>query len=188
MQKFALLLLLTVLLISCKEANKPVSFINSSDSATTAALPVKDSVAKPLPVKPKKLGDYMSGDYYSMWSAKQSDSPHYWVRLNFEKEFVSYQFHGQCIYTFFTNYYHTKTDKIELLWTYKTDCISPLDFLKSSHGVKKFPKHGDAFCEYTLVNDSVISVKYNFPEWVKAVNKFEKDSIFPNYLYLNLED
>lgn len=95
-----------------------------------------------------------------------------------------YQFHGQCYYWFFTNYYYTKTDKIELLWTYKSDCLLDMKFLQSSNGIKKYPKNGEIFCEYTLINDSIIKVKYKFPEWVNKINETEKDSIFPSYLYL----
>jgi len=59
-----------------------------------------------------------------------------------------------------------------------------MDFLRKSHGVKKFPKAGDVFCEYSLFNDTVIVVKYHFPEWTEKINTMENDSIFPKYLYL----
>lgn len=57
-------------------------------------------------------------------------------------------------------------------------------FLQKSNGIKNFPKAGDAFCEYSLVNDTVISVKYHFTEWTEKINELENDSIFPKYLYL----
>ena len=134
--------------------------------------------------KPKRIGDYISNEKDFIWSAKQSDIASYWVRITFQKKFASYQFHGQCYYSFFTNHYHTKADKIELLWTYKTDCLLDMKFFKNSNGIKKYPKNGDSFCEYTLVNDSVLKVKYNFTEWTEKINEIEKDSIFPKYLYL----
>ena len=59
-----------------------------------------------------------------------------------------------------------------------------MDFLEHSNGIKKYPKVGDAFCEYTLENDSVMRVKYNFPEWTDKINQMEQDSIFPKYFYL----
>lgn len=142
------------------------------------------SIEKVIEKKPKRIGDYMSDEKDFIWAAKQSDTARYWVRLTFQKEFAVYQFHGQCYYWFFTNHYNTKNDKIELLWTYKTDCLLDMEFLKNSNGVKKYPKNGDSFCEYTLVNDSIIKVKYNFPEWAEKINKIEKDSIFPKYLNL----
>lgn len=74
---------------------------------------------------------------------------------------------------------------VELIWSYKTDCISDLKFLNNQNGVKNYPKYGDAFCEYKLINDSIIEVKYNFPEWVEQVNKTEKNSVFPKFLYYN---
>ncbi|OYQ37011.1 hypothetical protein CHU92_08940 [Flavobacterium cyanobacteriorum] len=165
---------ITLLLFGCNNSNRK---------------PPSESVsAKPSPeanvvVKHKKFEDFMSKSPYMFWAAKQVDSTSYWVRLEFEDEFVVYQFHGQCLYYFFTNY-HTGTDKVELLWSYKTDCLLDMDVLKQNNGVKEFPKHGDVFCEYTLVSDSMIKVDYKFPEWVKAVNKTEHDSIFPTYFYL----
>ena len=146
----------------------------------TKLVPSENSVEP----KSKRIGDYMSDDKDYFWVAKQNEEASYWVRLVFQKEFAVYQFHGQCIYSFFTNHYHTKADKIELLWTYKTDCLLDMNFLKNSNGIKKYPKNGDSFCEYSLVNDSIIKVKYNFPEWTKKVNEIAKDSIFPQYLYL----
>jgi hypothetical protein len=160
--------------IGCKKENH----VENSKLKVKESLPEKKAKQTP-----KVIGDYMSDKWDFVWSAKQSDT-RYWVRVIFQKEFAVYQFHGQCLYWFFTNHYHTKTDKIELLWAYKTDCLLDMKFLRNSNGIKEYPKNGDSFCEYTLVNDSVIKVNYKFPEWVKKINETEKDSIFPNYLYL----
>ena len=138
--------------------------------------------------KPKKIGDYISDTTKFYWYTKQNDSSNYWIRLVFQKEFAVYQFHGQCIYWFFANHYYTETDKIDLLWSYKTDCLLNLDFLKKSNGVKTYPKFGDVFCEYNLVNDSVITVKYNFPDWTDKINQMENDSLFPKYFYLQQDE
>lgn len=132
----------------------------------------------------KRIGDYMSDNKDYNWYAKITDSISEYPRLIFQKEFAIYQFHGQCYYWLFTNHYYTGADKIELLWTYKKDCLFEPKSLQSSNGIRKYPKIGDSFCEYTLVNDSVMKVEYKFPEWVKKVNKSERDSIFPQYLYL----
>ena len=169
--KIIAVLLLIVFSVSCKKENseeKPKNILKKSLSKKT----------------PKKIGDYMSDNRDYVWSSKQSDSASYWVKVVFQKESAIYQFHGQCVYWFFTNYYYTKADKIELLWNYKTDCVLDMNFLRSSNGVKIYPKYGDSFCEYTLVNDTVMKVDYKFPEWVKKINETERDSIFPHYLYL----
>ena len=44
------------------------------------------------------------------------------------------------------------------------------------------------FCEYNLVNDSVIEVKYNFPDWTDKINQMENDSLFPKYFYLQQDE
>lgn len=172
MKKIIYIFFLIFLTIACKKDNS-IKIIPKT---------IKNHLVKEHTIK--RIGDYMSDDKSFFWVAKQSDSASYWVRLVFQKEFVVYQFHGQCIYYFFTNHYHTGADKIELLWSYKTDCILDMDFLRQSNGIRRFPKPGDPFCEYELVNDSLIHVKYNFPEWTKEINKINKDSIFPNYLHL----
>ena len=100
----------------------------------------------------------------------------------FEKDFVIHLYHGQCAYCYFT--YRTGEKTFYQIWSYKTDCINNMDFLEKSNGIKKFPKHGDLFCEYKLINDSTIRIKYNFPEWTKKVNEIAKDSLFPKFLYL----
>lgn len=164
-----------------QERNKTVS-----ENAKEKVVQQKTSKSTDYKTNPKRIGDYMSNTTDFFWCSKQSDSANYLIRIVFQKEFAVYHFHGQCIYWFFTNHYFTEADKIELLWSYKTDCLLTMDFLRKSHGVKKFPKAGDAFCEYSLLNDTVIVVKYNFPEWTAKINKMENDSIFPKYLYLKI--
>ena len=100
------------------------------------------------------------------------------TELTFQEEFIIYWYHGQCLYWYFTNNYK---DSIDLLWSYKTDCLLDMEMLETSHGIKKYPKHGDTFSSYALINDTTIKVTYHFPEWTKKVNQIAKDSIFPNY-------
>ncbi|MDR2914514.1 MAG: hypothetical protein LBV74_06750 [Tannerella sp.] len=183
----AIYLLILITTVSCKNRNPEYSTTNENSSKEKD----EKQEIKELPDKKseqKKIGDYMSDTTDYFWSAKQSDTASYWVRIVFQKEFAVYQFHGQCLYWFFTNHYYTGIDKIELLWSYKTDCLLDMDFLRKSNGIKKYPKMGDVFCEYKLINDTVIEVKYNFPEWIERINKMEKDSIFPEYLYLDNKD
>lgn len=152
----------------------------------------KEAVEKPISEKPlpKKIGDYMSDEKDIVWTAKHSDTSPYLCEIVFQEDFAVYRYHGQCIYWYFTNHYHTDADKIELLWSYKSDRVPGfnMDFIEKSNGIKKYPKHGDSFCDYTLINDSVIKADYHFPEWVKKVNEIAKDSIFPAYWYLKKED
>lgn len=174
------------LFLGCKSGNKQQNILDTT--RTNGSKPLKtDSTIKPLALK-KRIGDFMSDTTDYIWSSKQSDSRRYWVRLVFQEEFAVYQFHGQCIYWFFTNHYKTGADKIELLWSYKTDCVLDMKFLRGSKSDKNYPKPGDAFCTYRLVNDSTMQVEYNFPEWAKKINNMEKDSIFPTYLYLEKRD
>ena len=175
MNKVIYFIFLLFVLSSCKKEN-----CNTKKEPKVAVEKVAEKKIKTR----KRIGDYMSDNEDYNWYAKITDSISDYPRLIFQKEFAVYQFHGQCYYSLFTNHYYTGTDKIELLWTYKKDCLFEPKSLQSSNGIKKHPKIGDAFCEYTLVNDSVIKVKYNFPEWVKKVNRNERDSIFPQYFYL----
>nr|WP_315238765.1 hypothetical protein [uncultured Flavobacterium sp.] len=178
------LLVISFLVLSCKNEN---SSKISNPKKVQRTIEKKEIIHK-LDKNPKRVGDYMSDIKDYSWIAKHNAPNSYYPRLVFQKEFAIYQFHGQCYYWFFTNHYYTGADKIELLWTYKKDCLYQPKSLQNSNGIKKYPKNGDAFCEYSLVNDSVIKVKYNFPEWVNKVNKIEKDSIFPMYLYLEKQD
>lgn len=166
---------LIITCLSCKESkhagNHKTEIKKVSDTVTIKA--------------PKKIGFYIAEDKAdSVWTAKQNASESFYPKIIFHKEFAQYQFHSQCFYWFFTNYYYTGTDKIELFWTYKKDFAYDIESLEKTNGIKNHPRYGDDFCEYRLVNDSVIKVKYNFPEWVKKVNEIEKDSIFPQYFYL----
>ncbi|GEM_PF-2424178 len=177
-RKLVILILAIITITGCGNNNQNINR-TASENAKEKEVQQNTSKSKDNKTNPKRIGDYMSDTTNFFWCAKQSDTASYWIQIVFQKEFAVYQFHGQCIYWFFTNHYYTKADKIELLWSYKTDCLCLLtmDFLRKSNGVKKFPKAGDAFCEYSLLNDTVIVVKYNFPEWTEKINKMEKDSI-----------
>lgn len=169
-----LLTLLILLFFSCK----------NTDDYKNQNLNKYGKVTKENAVKSKKIGDFMSDTEDFVWFVKQEGSSGSDVKIVFQKEFAVYQFNRQCLYYFFTNHYYTGTDKIELLWSYKIDCLREKNLFNFLDTKNEPPKTGDKFCEYKLVNDSVIHVKYNFSEWVKEVNSINRDSIFPNYLYL----
>jgi len=183
MNKIVLIVFSLFVLISCKKDENHLKSNSKKDVNGTEAKVSEKKIGTP-----KRIGEYISDEKDFFWTPQQSDSSSYWVRVVFENEFAVYQFHGQFIYWFFTNHYYTGTDKIELLWSYKTDCLLDMKFLSNSNGVKKYPKYGDSFCEYSLLNDSVIKVNYKFPEWVKKINETEQDSIFPQFLYLQGKD
>lgn len=174
MYKKILLTLLLLLFFSCKnkDDNKKLDF------------KTKEEAINKSDIKSKKIGDFMSDTEDFTWFVKQEDSVDCDVKIVFQKEFAVYQFNRQCLYYFFTNHYYTGTDKIELIWSYKIDCLPEKNIFNVSDTKNAPPKTGDKFCEYVLVNDSVIRVKYNFSGWAKEINNINKDSIFPNYLYL----
>jgi hypothetical protein len=177
-----LALLFFLVIIACQDAT-PLQKRQKEVKNSSAKEANKNKAGKNK--TPKVLGDFINCNEDAFWIDKQQgDASNYLIGLTFKEDYLIYRFHGQCYYWYFTNYYHTGTDKIELLWSYKTDCLLNMEFLEKTNGVKKFPRVGDSFCEYALVNDSVINVKYNFPEWVKEVNKIAEDTIFPNRLYL----
>jgi len=158
--------------------------VQLSSNITESNVKIDNQEKTEIKLITKNIEDYISDSKDNYWDAKHTEFGTYWVRIIFQKEFVIYQFHGQCIYWFFTYHFSSDADKIQLLWSYKTDCLLNMDFLNKSNGVKEHPKFGEPFCEYKLKNDSVIEVKYYFPEWTDKINQMEKDSIFPKYFYL----
>ncbi len=138
-----------------------------------------------LPEK-KTLRDYISDDHFIHWAPIHSDAASYLCEITLHDKTVLYWYHGQCGYDYFTDL--TSDTTIEVLWSYRADCILNMDFLEQSNGAKKYPKPRDNFATLTLVNDTTLKVSYNFPEWIKKVNQTAKDSIFPTYYYLNKDN
>jgi len=139
-------------------------------------------ITKSKPAKKKTIRDYISDDQFIHWAPNHPDTTNYMCEITLHEITALYWYHGQCAYYYFT--YLTSDTTIEVLWSYRTDCISNMDFLEKSNSIKKYPKRGDTFATLTLVNDTTLNVKYNFPEWCKKVNEITKDSLFPNYYYL----
>lgn len=130
----------------------------------------------------KTIRDYCSNDQFIHWSPNHPDTTNYMCEITLHEITALYWYQGQCAYDYFT--YLTSDTTIEVLWSYRMDCILNMDFLEKSNGIKKYPKHGDTFATMTLMNDTTLKVKYNFPEWVIKVNAITKDSLFPTYYYL----
>lgn len=128
------------------------------------------------------LRDYqMTQDYY-YWDADISDTANYMCSIRFRKEYLEYWFHGQCVLTFFT---HTHGDnEVEMLWSYKEDCLIDLPFnIPPIHGISS-PKPFSAFAKYSLVAPDKIKVDYIYDKWVEQVNMITGDSIFPMNFFL----
>jgi hypothetical protein len=132
--------------------------------------------------KKKKIRNYISDDKFIHWAPNHSNTTNYMCEITLHEITALYWYHGQCGYDYFT--YITSDTTIDVLWSYRTDCILNMDFLEKSNGIKKYPKRGDTFATLTLVNDSTLTVKYNYPDWIKKVNQIAKDSLFPIYYYL----
>ena len=132
--------------------------------------------------KRKTFHDFASDDQFIRWAPNHADTTGYLCELTLHRITALYWYHGQCAYDYFT--YITSDTTLEVLWSYRRDCILNMDFLEKSHGLKSFPKHGDTFATFSLSNDSTINVNYRFPSWIKRVNLIAKDSLFPTTYYL----
>ncbi|MDH7462156.1 hypothetical protein QEG73_12735 [Chitinophagaceae bacterium 26-R-25] len=132
--------------------------------------------------KKKTIQDFVSDDKFIHWAPHHPDTTSYMCDISLQKITVLYWYHGQCGYDYFS--YLTSDTTIDVLWSYRADCILNMDFLEKSNGVKKYPKRGDDFATLTLVNDTTLRVTYNFPEGTKKVNEIVKDSLFPTNYYL----
>ncbi len=139
-------------------------------------------ITKPKTAKKKTFRDYISDNQFIHWAPNHPDTTGYMCEITLHKITALYWYNGQCGYDYFT--YSTSDTTIDVLWSYRSDCILNMDFLEKSNGVRRYPKRGDNFATLTLANDTTIKVKYNFPEWTKKVNEIAKDSLFPTYYYL----
>ncbi|WP_020535465.1 hypothetical protein [Lewinella cohaerens] len=176
----ALIVLTLVLGHSCEDNNgtkiegqeKSVN----QDKELLSKKQIPDSTAK------MTLRDYQTTQDYYYWNADISDTANYMCSIRFRKEYLEYWFHGQCVLTFFT--YLKENDEVEMLWSYKEDCIIDLPFdIRPIHGVPS-PKPFSAFAKYSLVAPDKIKVDYIYDSWVKQVNRITGDSIFPVNFFL----
>jgi hypothetical protein len=168
-------------LISCENNNKSIKIDNNYQDSLLILKNDKIQKQNKI-VKNKSLSNYVSNSENYHWCANHEIGTQYMCQITFHDEYAIYWYHGQCQYYYFTNY--IDDNKIELEWTYKSDCILDMSVIGKSNGLKKYPHQGDSFAIYTLINDTVIRVKYFFPDWTKKVNEIMKDSVYPTYLYL----
>lgn len=133
------------------------------------------------PAKVLSVSDFMSDLHNFDWDARKAGSSAHSIRLTLHKDSVTYQYQPRCVY-----YYpiHKVGRVADIFWDYKTDCSADISFLKKSHDIKPYPKKGDLFATYAVVNDSTIKAKYYFDRWVGKINEIAGDSLFPTYLYL----
>gem|GEM_PF-3638802 len=166
-------ILVAILAIGCQNAeNRPAPSPQISPRHDSASL------QQPAPLRS------IENIRKHTWAPRHADTAAYLCELRFHDEYAVNSFHGQCVYYFFT-YPASEGGKeqIELLWTYKSDCVLDMDFLQQAHGLRSYPRNGDRFATYEAENDSMIRVRYDFPEWVAKVNAHAKDSLFPQWLY-----
>jgi hypothetical protein len=102
--------------------------------------------------------------------------------MRLRDDFVTFSFHGQCDYDFFTNY--TSDSTIDLLWSFRSDCVSDMPSITSPTSRIMQPKTGEVFATLTLSDDSTIQATYYFPELVDQVNKAAGDSLFGRTYHL----
>lgn len=163
---------------SITEDTQQVDSLKMNHILLDDSLKIKESKT----TKKKTIHDYISDSQFIHWTPNHSDKTGFMCEITLHKKTALYWYHGQCGYDYFT--YSTSDTTIDVLWSYRPDCILSMDFLEKSNGIKKYPKRGDNFATLTLVNDTTLKVKYNFPEWTKKVNEITKDSLFPIYYYL----
>lgn len=139
-------------------------------------------------VNPKKktLRDYCSNDSFLHWAPKHANTTNYMCEITLHETTALYWYHGQCAYDYFT--YVISDSSLQVLWSYRKDCVLNMDFLDKSNDIKKYPKHGEVFATMKLINDSTLNVKYNFPDWTKKINLIAKDSLFPAFYYLRKDN
>lgn len=100
------------------------------------------------------------------------------------EESVTYWFYGQCTYEFLS---YPSAQSVDVVWSYRSDCLLDMGFLSQSNGVAKYPKTSEVFATLTRQDDNTLIATYQYPEWVKKVNEIAKDSIFPTQYFLKEE-
>lgn len=166
--------------LCCLGCNSPEKHTSKN---TTLVPPIKQDSLQQASVKPvaKSIDDL---PIYT-WGPHHPDTTSYLCEMKFEDEYAMVFFHAQCIYFFFTSTTHAKDyQQVQLIWTYKSDCLLNMSFLERSNDVKQYPRYGNRFATYKLINDTTLWVEYMFPEWVQKVNQIARDSLFPQRLYL----
>jgi hypothetical protein len=151
-----------------------------SDNSKNTAL--KNNILKYIP-------DDIS--YYS-WRPKQNQSSTHLIELTLKNgpKYVTTYKYGSCKH--FYSIKLTNDSTVELIWDFQENSENcPADTIafgflynEKSVGINEYPKQGETFSTYTLINDTTLRVMYSFPEWIKKINVITKDSIFPTYLYL----
>ena len=165
--KIIIILAAILIFVSCSD-DKPTILATELKDTSTSTIE-KSSI----PTNIDKNGIAVG----SRWTAA-ADTSKYMIDITFHDQYLLYWYHGQCQYYYFT---YNFRDSIELLWTFKTDCKLNMNMLEKSFGLKNYPKNGDAFSSYKLVNDSIIKVNYYFSEWTTKINQVAEDSVFPKY-------
>lgn len=123
--------------------------------------------------------------HYVYWKPKRTKETSCPCSVTFGGKNAQFWFDSSCPYYFETKKTGYRT--FNMYWSSQNEeiCKSNLFFLKQSNGINSFPKEGDFFVKYTVINDSVIKADYKFFEWIEKVNSIAKDSLFPKYIYFH---
>ncbi len=128
-----------------------------------------------------RLVDYQLSEERIYWDAIIPDSSNYDCSILIKQNYLEYWYHGQCVLLFFINNHE---DKIELLWSYKVDCLIDLPFLSNEKTINSYPIPFSPFASYVLIESDKIEVTYYYEKWIKEINEVTGDTIFPKHFYL----
>lgn len=157
-----------------------LSVLGGCDPSPKIPNDLSAAATKPMISEPRRAIDPMATILSTPWKAANADTSQWYLRVDFHDEYLTYWYHGQCVYSYFTQ---SKSDTIQMLWTWKKDCLLDMDFLERYNGSTDRPTSGEVFADYCIENDSTVRVRYAFPEWIATINKMERDSIFPQFLH-----
>ena len=117
-------------------------------------------------------------NHYPIWQAKGSST----CSVAFHQSGCSYWYNSKQSQRY--NYKNLSKTSFDLVWS--TQNRDKVEIIERSYGISNYPKDGDIFATYSVLNDSMIQVNYRFKEWTTKINTISKDSIFPKYLYSSL--
>jgi hypothetical protein len=98
------------------------------------------------------------------WMTPESGYPN--LYFSWAKDSLTMEFDGQCQYTFPVK---ANDSSLIVYWAIVEDCTHDIG-VKNDFGLKSVPAIGRPFMSLTLTNDSTLTPKYFYTEWVERVN------------------
>ncbi len=111
---------------------------------------------------------------YEKWSNGLVD-----LMVDTNQVIVSY--HGQCYYFYEVN--HLNDSSFQLIWGTDMDCKVDIG-IDTNFNLRKSPTSGEPFAKYTII-DSILSVEYYYPEWVKLYGERVEDRVYTKIYFRN---